>query len=563
MLKKVKVTITALGLTGLMGAGSLFSGIAVQNIYAQDDAGNKSAEMDADDIVNMEISNPGDESNGSSESVSAEASQNNPVTDNSEGNTPADSSETEKKTEDISSEKNTSVKESANNNTGISNSNKEKSSYNYNSTGKTDNSNSVKAKNGWVKEKGGYKYYKNGKAYTGWHKMGKAEGEKTEHYSYFGSDGIIRTGWQSMGKGTQNSYNENNAKHVCYFGGNGWLRTGWQSMGKGTQNSYGENTAKHMSYFGSNGWLRTGWVQLGRETSEPDGNVAKHWSYFGNNGWLRTGWVELGKGTSEPDGNVAKHWSYFGNNGWLRTGWQDMGKGTRNPDGNSEKHKSYFGSDGWLRTGNQEIQTGSDILSLTPYSFDDKGWLMDAYYEDGKKFTGCYWRSYGQRYNYCWFYNGKEYTGNLSDIFPKEYKAVEYENTYNVKNGVCYDSRYAKRRTKKVSSNFSFDSDTIELRTPLSVNGLNVMISGESSYGIASKSAITNNSVKITVLAPSKSEITLKIDGDVYSAKTVKVDGKYGSATIHLKRNYKAGTRYTVTASYGGSKGTATGTVKQ
>ena len=38
-------------------------------------------------------------------------------------------------------------------------------------------------KKGWVNENGRYKYYgKDGKAYTGWHKMGKAEGEKTTHW---------------------------------------------------------------------------------------------------------------------------------------------------------------------------------------------------------------------------------------------------------------------------------------------------------------------------------------------------------------------------------------------
>ena len=168
--------------------------------------------------------------------------------------------------------------------------------------------------------------------------MGKAEGEKTEHWSYFGKNGIVYTGWKKMGK------------------------------------AEGEKTA-HWSYFGSNGWLRTGWVQLGKGTLEPDGNVAKHWSYFGSNGWLRTGWVQFGKGTSEPDGNAAKHWSYFGDNGWMRTGWQDMGKATNNPDGNSAKHRSYFGDNGWMRTGTQ-------IISDRQYTFDGRGWLLENYADD-------------------------------------------------------------------------------------------------------------------------------------------------------------------------------------
>ncbi len=75
-------------------------------------------------------------------------------------------------------------------------------------------------KNGWVNENGGWKYYKDGKAYTGWHKMGKAEGEKTEHWSYFGKDGKLYTGWRNMGK----NEGEKTA-HWSYFGDNGWLVT--------------------------------------------------------------------------------------------------------------------------------------------------------------------------------------------------------------------------------------------------------------------------------------------------------------------------------------------------
>ena len=142
------------------------------------------------------------------------------------------------------------------------------------------NSSKKTYKNGWYKENGGFKYYKNGVAYKGWHKMGKAEGEKQEHWSYFGNDGKIYTGWHKMGK------------------------------------TEGE-TKEHWSYFGDNGWLRTNWQQMGKGTNNPDGNNARHWSYFGPNGWLRTGIQEMGKGTSNPDGNAAKHKSYFGNNGWL------------------------------------------------------------------------------------------------------------------------------------------------------------------------------------------------------------------------------------------------------
>ena len=223
-----------------------------------------------------------------------------------------------------------------------------------------------KVKNGWIKEKNIWKYYKNGKAYTGWHKMGKAEGESVEHWSYFGNDGVLRTGWQKMG--TKTNPDGKNKEHWSYFGANGWLRTGWQQIGKGTSNPDGNNE-KHWSYFGADGWLRTGWQQLGKGTSNPDGNNVKHWSYFGANGWLRTGWQQLGKGTSNPDGNNAKHWSYFGANGWLRTNLQELGKGTNNPDGNSARHKSYFGNNGWLVI-NKKIR-----VSGKEYTADARGWL--------------------------------------------------------------------------------------------------------------------------------------------------------------------------------------------
>ena len=214
-------------------------------------------------------------------------------------------------------------------------------------------------KNGWKNENGGWKYYKDGKAYTGWHKMGKAEGEKTEHWSYFGKDGKIYTGWRKMGKNEGEK-----TEHWSYFGDNGWLRTGWQSMGKGTKNPDG-NAAKHVSYFGDNGWLRTGWQQMGKGTKNPDGNAAKHWSYFGDNGWLRTGWQQMGKGTKNPDGNTAKHWSYFGANGWLRTGMVTLGKA----DGEKITHKSYFGNNGWLVTNKRFSVAGRT------YTADGRGWV--------------------------------------------------------------------------------------------------------------------------------------------------------------------------------------------
>ena len=223
------------------------------------------------------------------------------------------------------------------------------------------------SKVGWKFENGSWKYYseKDGKAYTGWHRMGKAEGQATEHWSYFGKDGSLYVGWKKMGR-NEGEKNE----HWSYFGDNGWLRTGWQNLGKGTKNPDG-NAAQHWSYFGDNGWLRTGWVQFGRGTAEPDGNSAKHWSYFGSNGWLRTGWVQFGRGTAEPDGNSAKHWSYFGPNGWLRTGLQYIGQGTGNPDGNAAKHQSYFGDNGWLRT-DQRLN-----ISGVSYRADANGWLWN------------------------------------------------------------------------------------------------------------------------------------------------------------------------------------------
>ena len=187
---------------------------------------------------------------------------------------------------------------------------------------------------GWQRQSNGkYKYIgKDGKPYIGWHKMGKAEGEATEHFSYFENDGTLAIGWRKF------------------------------------KRSDGE-TAEHWSYFGDNGWLRTGWQKMGTKAN-PDGNSREHWSYFGSNGWLRTGWQQMGKGTNNPDGNNAKHWSYFGANGWLRTGLQKMGT-SANPDGKNGEHLSFFGDNGWLRV-NQTFQTGGKT-----YIASANGWLSD------------------------------------------------------------------------------------------------------------------------------------------------------------------------------------------
>ena len=343
MLKKAKVRLTAWGITGFVGAGSLFSGLATHNVYADESKEEMIMETYAIDTDVPDISGGDDLGMTGAEEGSLSAEKNEIQQDITEVNAEVNNDE--------------NMETEAGKTAGVGATNE---------TGNTYAAESVRANNGWVKESGGYKYYKNGKAYTGWHKMGKAEGEKTEHWSYFGKNGIVYTGWKKMGKAEGEK-----TEHWSYFGSNGWLRTGWVQFGKGTAEPDG-NVAKHWSYFGSNGWLRTGWVQFGKGTAEPDGNVAKHWSYFGGNGWLRTGWVQFGKGTAEPDGNVAKHWSYFGGNGWLRTGWQDMGKGTDNPDGNAAKHKSYFGSNGWMRTGTQ-------IISDRQYTFDDRGWLRENY----------------------------------------------------------------------------------------------------------------------------------------------------------------------------------------
>ena len=221
-------------------------------------------------------------------------------------------------------------------------------------------------KTGWYKENGGYKYYKNGEAYTGWHKMGKAEGEKTEHWSYFGKDGKIYTGWHKMGK------------------------------------AEGEKKA-HWSYFGSNGWLRTGWVQFGKGTSEPDGNKAKHWSYFGGDGWLRTGWQWMGKGTKNPDGNSAKHKSYFGSNGWLRTGNHHIG---------SDQYS--FNNRGWLQK--YFYVNGKKFTGICNFFNSNNEYLSQIVYKNGKKFTGTKADFPKECYNATFTYNGSTVKCTLNKI---------------------------------------------------------------------------------------------------------------------------------------------------
>ena len=417
--------------------------------------------------------------------------------------------------------------------------------------------NAVEAvKNGWVKESGGYKYYKNGKAYTGWHKMGKAEGEKKEHWSYFGKNGIVytgwkkmgkaegektehwcyfgsngwlRTGWVQLGKGTSDP-DGNVAKHWSYFGSNGWLRTGWVHLGKGTSEPDG-NVKKHWSYFGSNGWLRTGWVHFGKGTSEPDGNSAKHWSYFGSNGWLRTGWVQLGKGTSEPDGNSAKHWSYFGDNGWMRTGWQEMGKGTKNPDGNAAKHTSYFGSNGWMRTGNQYIDS-------VMYSFNDSGWLRDAYYEDGKLFTGILTAWTGRITgfdSYCGVYykNGKRFTGYFKD-FPQNINFAVYDNGKRV--GV-----------NQGKFELSYMSDNVG-----TTNG--IIVSNVVAYH-AAKTSQDKDVIKISPAGAKGTTIEIKIGNDTYKGKVNEERDGHTEIEFQSNRRYRyfeiEEAKITITATYG------------
>ena len=608
MLEKVKVKAAAWGLAGLFGAGSLFSGIAAQNVYAQDDAAVESVNENTEDAGNTEISDQINETQDSYSGTSADTLQSAPVTEDNEGNSPSESPEQNSTAVENGTETEGSEDPYIETTTDTQNDDNTKD---FSGTGATKDTKAVQAKkNGWVKENGGYKYYKNGKAYTGWHKMGKAEGEKKAHWCYFGKNGVMYTGWKKMGKaegektahwcyfgsngwmrtgwvkfGKGTSEPDGNTKqHWCYFGSNGWLRTGWVKFGKGTANPDG-NVAKHWSYFGKNGWMRTGWVQFGKGTSELDGNTKKHWCYFGNNGWMRTGWqtmgtknnpdgkskkhtsyfgsngwmrtgwVQFGKGTSEPDGNTPKHWSYFGNDGWLRTGWQDMGKGTKNPDGNSAKHTSYFGDDGWLRTGNQEV--GSGWNDRKPYSFSNNGWLRDAYYEDGKKFTGVYTRGYGEgAYSLYVFKDGKLFTGNAEKEIPKEYNVVKYTNTYNMKDWVSTDSRFAKRETFKEKF-FTYNGVT-----GISLNGYgscNLFVNGKGVYGEGSQ--LRNFDDKAVIYCTEGTNITLKISGDTYNVASKKYTDNsgysYSKAEINLKKYYEAGTSYTITIDYKGKKASA------
>ncbi len=194
-------------------------------------------------------------------------------------------------------------------------------------------------KNGWVKENGKFKYYKNGIAYVGWHKMGKAEGEKVAHYSYFGKDGALYTGWHKMGKAEGEK-----VEHYSYFGNNGWLQTGWKHFNKT------KTEAAHDSYFGADGWLRTGWQLMGT-SKNPDGKNKQHYSYFGANGWLQTGWKHFNKTKTE-----AAHDSYFGGNGWLVTNT------TKKVDGTKFK----FDARGWATKVVENITSTSDV--------DTSGW---------------------------------------------------------------------------------------------------------------------------------------------------------------------------------------------
>ena len=228
--------------------------------------------------------------------------------------------------------------------------------------------------NEWINENGYWHFVKDGKLVKGWRKMTKADGEKTEHWSYFDkTNGRLYTDWHKMGKAEGEK-----TVHWSYFGGNGWLRTGWQAMGKGTANPDG-NAAKHWSYFGGDGWLRTGWQAMGKGTANSYGeNTTKHWSYFGPDGWIRTGWQAMGKGTANSYGeNTVKHWSYFGSNGWLRTGMQVMGAGS-NPDGKNKHHLSYFGDNGWLVV--DKVFTYSKVQ----YMSDTRGWLTQVKTEHEK-----------------------------------------------------------------------------------------------------------------------------------------------------------------------------------
>ena len=388
--RRISVGAAGVALAALIGAGSA---VGTVNVFAQEDTAVTTEQIEENVTVTDQA--PEAEQTGDAATASPDTAK-----DGEENVTP-EKTKAEDKTDAVNEYEKTEI---------ISPAKTEERPE----TGGVGAVNTVEAvKNGWVKENGGYKYYKNGKAYTGWHKMGKAEGENTPHWSYFGKNGVVYTGWRKMGKAEGEK-----TTHWSFFGSNGWLRTGWVQLGKGTANPDG-NSAKHWSFFGDNGWLRTGWVQLGKGTANPDGNTAKHWSYFGGNGWLRTGWVQFGKGTSEPDGNVAKHWSFFGDNGWLRTELQSMGKGTSNPDGNSAKHLSYFGSNGWLRV-NQIV-----TVSGKKYKADGKGWLS-AYNEENDVFMKYLKKIYNSADIYISGYPHKyDYEGGISYL---KYAIADFDN---------------------------------------------------------------------------------------------------------------------------------------
>ena len=191
----------------------------------------------------------------------------------------------------------------------------------------------------WVNVNGYCHFVQNGKLVTGWKHFTKADGEKTDHFSYFDKK-------------------------------NGRLYVGWRKMGA----AEGEKI-EHWSYFGDNGWLRTGWQLMGKGTSNPDGNTASHCSYFGDNGWLRTGWQKMGTSLN-PDGKNKVHWSYFGGNGWMVKGWYKDSEGLH-----------YFKPNGWM-CGSETTQ-----IDKSEYKFNDRGILIGVNHTNFKYVNQ--YRTYG------------------------------------------------------------------------------------------------------------------------------------------------------------------------
>lgn len=191
----------------------------------------------------------------------------------------------------------------------------------------------------WIYVNGYYHFVQNGKLVTGWKLLTKAEGEKTDHWSYFDKK-------------------------------NGRIYTGWRKMGA----AEGEKT-EHWSYFGNNGWIRTGWQLMGKGTSNPDGNATAHWSYFGPNGWLRTGWQVMGT-SSNPDGKNKVHWSYFGGNGWMVKGWYKNSEGLH-----------YFKSNGWM------CASETAKIDQSEYKFNSRG-ILTGVDHTGFKYINQY-KTYG------------------------------------------------------------------------------------------------------------------------------------------------------------------------